>query len=554
LESRTKPGIAFTTLLLLLTLLPTPPAAAFTSSQLPAIRIGEQDTSNYRVLNPWGGLAFDPAGNLWVADSENNRVLGFAAPFNDNMNASFVIGQPNFQSVGASAGTAGLRFPMYLTFDAAGNLWVSDTQNNRVLEFRAPLTNGESAFVVIGQENFTTTHYKTSRNALSSPEQVTFDPIGDLWVADGGNGRILEYQPPFTTGMNASLVLGEPDFTHRYCQPIGTSYDQSCSSHSSLTSPTAITFDSTSDIWVSDSYQVNGRLVEFKPPFKDGMHPSLVLQPVYASAIAFDSSGNMWLTCQVCYGGEGGDVVEYRPPFSPHSILWDNGYALNASIYLVSATATTPMSNLLALPAGLTFDSAGNLWVVDARSSWLIGLLGRVVGCDAQIHPVAAKEGTAYFENQKGLLVPLSSIPVNQVGSLSFPDGLFNFTIQGLNSTEPVTVTIRFPTALPPDVGWWFNAGGSWMQLPASQVSIDGANLTITLTRASPKGVISMLGGPALGTGPAQISNTTSSANTSTSTTLPSTNIGNFPVESIAGGIILGLAALTILRYRRRRK
>ena len=92
---------------------------------------------------------------------------------------------------------------------------------------------------------------------------------------------------------------------------------------------------------------------------------------------------------------------------------------------------------------------------------------------------------TATIARIKGLLTPLAFILNDGVGSPAFPDGVFNFTIQGSNSTESATVTIRFPNALSPGVGWWFNVGGSWIRLPASQVSINGANLTITLTGAS---------------------------------------------------------------------
>lgn len=544
----------FTALLLLFTLLPTPRTAGFSSPQLPAIRIGEQNTSNYGVLNPWGGIAFDARGNLWVADSQNNRSLEFTPPFYNNMNAAVVIGQPNFQRTKAGTTANELNYPMYVTFDHSENLWASDTENNRLLEFAPPFFNGMNASVVLGQQNFTASLDTTTQSGLSYPGQVAFDSSGNLWVPDGGNGRILEYQPPFTTGMNASLVLGEPDFTHRYCDPNSFGIQTHCSNHNSLKGPTEVAFDQQGNLWVPEAFSSTFGISVFKPPFSNGMHPSFRFDSVNAQNLAFDSTGNLWIACWFC-----GHVAEFTPPFSENSIRWLVGTPSNASStvggYSPYCCNDNPQQipNVIT-PTGTAFDSAGNLWVVDSRATWLTYLLGRVVGYDAQIHQVATKEGIAYFENHEGLLMPLSSIPINQVSSLSFPDGLFNFTIQGLNSTESVTVTIHFPSALPPSVGWWFNAGGSWMRLPASQVSINSANLTITLTGASPKGVISMLGGPALGTGPTQISNTTSSANTSTSTTSSLTNIGGFPVGSIVGGIIAGLAVLTILRCRRRRR
>lgn len=538
-----KIGITIAALLLLSIQLPTRQAAAFSSNQTPAIRIGEHNSTSYGVLTPWGGLAFDPSGNLWVADSENNRVLGFIAPFSDNMDASTVIGQPSFQATTASVDAGGLRFPMYLAFDHAGNLWVSDTRNSRVLQFREPLQSGMDASVVIGQENFTTSFSNTTQSGLSGPEQIIFDSSGNLWVADGWNGRVLEYQAPFNIGMNASLVIGEPDFSHRYCPPNQTGYSAYCSNHSILTGPEGIAFDPQGDLWVIEY----GRLLEFKPPFKNGMDKSLLIQSVYPSALAFDANGNLWLSCGYCYGGGGGSVVEYRPPFNEHTIAWENGNATNAD-YVLGSEPNSPISSVLVLPLGLAFDSSGNLWIVDARSSWMVGLLGRVVGYDAQVHQLETHEGQVYFRNHEALLVPLSAIPFTQMDSILFSEGLFNFTIQGLPAGGSVTVTITFPHALPPNSQWWMRQSGQWIRLPANQMSISGANLTLNLTGASSNGVISMLGGPAL------ISNSTSSTNTSTNTTTSSTNIAGFPVESIAGGIIIGLAALTILRYRRRLK
>ena len=353
--------------------------------------------------------------------------------------------------------------------------------------------------------------------------------------------------------MNASLVLGEPDFTHRYCDPHSLGIQSHCSNHSSLTGPTEVMFDQQGNLWAPEAWSSTFGISVFKPPFSDGMRPSFRLDSVNAQNLAFDSAGDLWIACWNCE-----HVAEFKPPFSENSILWDVGTPSNASIAMGGYSPYCCNENPQQIPnvitpTGVTFDSAGNLWVVDSRATWLTYLLGRVVGYDAQVHPVETKEGIAYFENHEGLLMPLSYIPTSQVGSLSFIDGLFNFTIQGLNSTESVTLTISFPNVLPPNAAWWFNARGRWLQLPTNQLSIDGSNLILTVTGTSSNGVISMVGGPATGTATAQTSNTTTSANISESTVASPTNIGSFSAESIAAGIIVGLVALAILRHRKRR-
>jgi len=549
-------SISVAALLLLFMLLSTPRVAAFSSSQSPVIRIGEWKSPNYGILSPEGeGLTFDHAGNLWVSDYYNSRVLGFTPPFSDNMSATYVIGQPDFLSNSPKLGANHLRWPEGITFDSQGYLWVADTNNNRILAFSPPFHNGMNASLVLGQNNFESNSSLTARAGLSVPSSIAFDKLGDLWVADEGNSRIVEFKPPFSTGMNASLLLGEPDFDHMYCQPSQLGYNRLCSNHSTLVYPSKVVFDPSGDLWTIDfpqtSTSVFGRILEFEPPFSSGMHASLVMQPVWASTIAFDSIGDLWVGCMEC-GFGGGRVLEYLPPFSKSSVVFDNGVATNSSLAL--GGSYTDSWDVVLVPVGISFDSAGNLWVADDRAYWAIDIIGRVVAYDAQVHPLDTPEGRVYVRNDAGLLAPLSSIPASEIESIRFPDGLFNFTIQGLNPGGSVRLMIDFPKVLPRNSGWWFNSNGSWIQLSPSQVLINGANVTLNLTGASLNGVISMLGGPATVTGSAQVSNTTSSANTSTSTTPPPTNIGGFSVESIVGGIITGVAVLTILRYRSRIK
>ena len=128
--------------------------------------------------------------------------------------ASIVIGQPGFTTLAPATTSTGLNTPNGLAFDSSGNLWVVDSSNDRVLEYKAPLSTGEAASLVIGQPGFTTNDYTvTNSTSLNSPNGLAFDSSGNLWVADLLNGRVLEYAAPFSTREAASLVIGEPSFT-----------------------------------------------------------------------------------------------------------------------------------------------------------------------------------------------------------------------------------------------------------------------------------------------------------------------------------------------------
>src|SRR5690348_11707988 len=86
---------------------------------------------------------------LFVADADNHRVLGFSAPLATGMQASLVIGQPGFMSTAPGIGSRGLHLPADVALDQGGNLYVADYHNGRVLVFRAPLTTGMAAAIVI---------------------------------------------------------------------------------------------------------------------------------------------------------------------------------------------------------------------------------------------------------------------------------------------------------------------------------------------------------------------------------------------------------------------
>src|SRR5262249_9433028 len=108
-------------------------------------------------------VAVDPAGNLYVADSSNNRVLVFNTPLSGSSGepgagdttADLVIGQGGFGGAGNGTTSTTLHAPRGLAVDLHGNLYVADTFNNRVTEYDAPLTTGAAATLVIGQADAT---------------------------------------------------------------------------------------------------------------------------------------------------------------------------------------------------------------------------------------------------------------------------------------------------------------------------------------------------------------------------------------------------------------
>ena len=122
-------------------------------------------------------------------------------------NAGFgVIGQANFTSRVSGANQNNFNSSTGVATDRAGNLYVADYVNSRVMMFQPPFSNGMNAAVVIGQANFTSNGAATTQNGLVNPYGVATDSAGNLYVADYGNSRVLIFQPPFSNDMNAGDI------------------------------------------------------------------------------------------------------------------------------------------------------------------------------------------------------------------------------------------------------------------------------------------------------------------------------------------------------------
>jgi hypothetical protein len=165
------------------------------------------------------GLAMDTGGSLYVADDANHRVLRFSPPFSTNMAASLVIGQADFISGSANrGGTAGqdtLNRPKGVAMDASGNLYVAEYENNRVTRYSQPFSNGMLASDVFGQPDFTTIGENTGGigpSSLYHPVDVAVSRTGDaLFITDQGNVRVLGYEDPLND-TSADEHYGQPDF------------------------------------------------------------------------------------------------------------------------------------------------------------------------------------------------------------------------------------------------------------------------------------------------------------------------------------------------------
>jgi sugar lactone lactonase YvrE/pimeloyl-ACP methyl ester carboxylesterase len=149
---------------------------------------GDQGLATAAQLNGPAGLAFDTAGNLFIADTANNVVRRVDA-VTGIITTVAGTGVAGFSGDGGAAINAELNKPVDLTTDRAGNIYVSDVSNARVRKINVD-TGIISTFAGNGINGFSGDGGPATDAALSFPNGIKFDPAGNLFFADSLNNRI----------------------------------------------------------------------------------------------------------------------------------------------------------------------------------------------------------------------------------------------------------------------------------------------------------------------------------------------------------------------------
>jgi RHS repeat-associated protein len=303
------------------------------------------------------GIALDAAGNIWVADTANNRVqVSSATEFLRHFG-------------GESSGPGRLAAPAGVAIDAEGNAWVADTAHNRIQVF-----NSKGQFL----RQFGATG--SGNGQFISPRGVAIAPNGNLFVADTGNKRVQVFKPSGefvrkfgSEGTGNGQFKALQDLTvdaegnvwtlegggflgnnrvqklsaeGTYISQFGTAG----SGNGQLQSPRGIALDATGNVWVADT--ANNRIQAFKPNGefigKFGALGEANGQLKAPHDLAFDAEGNIWVD------DTGNNRIQR---FS------------SEGTYLSQLGAPGPNPGQFADPQALALDAAGDLWVADTGNS-----------------------------------------------------------------------------------------------------------------------------------------------------------------------------------------
>jgi uncharacterized protein (TIGR03437 family) len=146
------------------------------------------------LLNRPYGLAFDQAGNLYIADTYNDTIRKITA--SSGLISSIAGVTEGFGGDGGPATGASLDTPTALVLDAAGNLYIADTQNNRI---RKVTTDGNINTIVGDGNNADFGDGGPAISAsLDGPTGLALDGAGNLYIADTDSHRIRKVAPDGT--------------------------------------------------------------------------------------------------------------------------------------------------------------------------------------------------------------------------------------------------------------------------------------------------------------------------------------------------------------------
>ena len=205
---------------------------------------GDGGLATNASLNSPGGIGFDSAGNLFIADTANHRIR--KVDVNGLITTVAGIGTNGYSGDSGPATNASLNSPAGIGFDSAGNLFVADTQNSRVrkVDINNVITtvagNGSSAWPTAGDGGAAT-------NAIVRyPTSVAADASGNLFIVDAGDDRVRKVD---TNGIITTVAgNGNPTYAG----------DGGSATNASLYYPWGICLDASGNLFIAD--EANNRI------------------------------------------------------------------------------------------------------------------------------------------------------------------------------------------------------------------------------------------------------------------------------------------------------
>ena len=363
------------------------------------------------------GMAVDPKGNLYIADQLQNRVLKVTPGNSADLATAY---ENPTVTVVAGNGTAGsgpeLNNPVGVALDPAGNLYIADLSNSRVME----LSTSGNLFAIAGSGG-------PSGTGIGHPNGIATDNVGNVYLCDGSQVhllRLVSIAPAITTAptllaavtlnpylQTLSVAGGISPYSFSVVSgslPAGLTLSASGTISGTPTTPGIATFA----VRVTDSASKQGTQT-FTLTTVSGAFRTIGTNagPGFTApqGLAFDTSGNLLVAAQ------GSNTVLKVQPNSAVSVFAGNGAAG------FSGDGGYATYERLYGPQGVAVDSAGNVYIADSANHRIRlvtagGIIQTFVGTG-----VAGNQGDGGNPNQAALNNP-SSVTLDSTGNLFIAD------------------------------------------------------------------------------------------------------------------------------------
>lgn len=346
------------------------------------------------AINPLGGVVVDGNGNLFIGDFDNNRIRRVDA-LSGLISTVAGNGSQGFSGDGGKVTRASLDEPRGVAIDAAGNIYIADTNNNRIRRVDSA-TGVIETIAGNGQEGFSGDKGAATEAALNGPRGIWLTNNGHLLIADHNNFRIRSLN--LATGIIDTVAGGGSP-------GVG---DGGKAVDALLGIVSDVTTDSAGNIFIADTGNNRIRRVD-----TNGIITTVAGNGIFGS------------------GGDGGKATEaslalpqgVRIDSEGNILIVDTALIgrirrVDARTGVISTIAgggssegdAIPATNAKLVPTGLSLDSAGNLLISDSSSNTV-----RRVDRKTGLISTVAGNGTADFSGDGGSAVQ---------ASLNFPTGL----------------------------------------------------------------------------------------------------------------------------------
>jgi len=352
---------------------------------------GDNGPATSAQLKYPGGLAMDPAGNLYIADGGNSRIRKVS---NGVITTVAGNGTQGFSGDNGPATSAQFDVPSDVAVDSAGNLYIADLYNNRI----RVVSNGVIVTVAgcpLG--GFFNDNGLATSAGLSYPHSVAVDSAGRLYIADALNFRIRRVSGGVITTVAGNGIEGfsgdnGPAIAAQLNEPIGTAVDSAGKVYIADVLNNCVRMVSKGTITTAAGSQLQFVLGDNGPAAN-----AWLFDP---EGVAVDSTGDLYIadTTHQRIRKVSGGVITTVAGNGTNGYGGDNGPATSAQLYG---------------PLGVAVDSAGNVYIADTLSN-------RVRMVSNGVITTVAGNGTAGFSGDNG---PATSAALNWPTSVAVDSG-----------------------------------------------------------------------------------------------------------------------------------